>query len=54
MAKYTVNKKFEDIHTGDVYGVGDTIDMTVKRAKEVADNLDDTFLTRVEEEKNED
>ncbi|QVV90827.1 hypothetical protein [Weissella tructae] len=46
MAKYLVKKEFIDKETNERYAVGATIDMTVKRAKEVANNLDDTFLER--------
>ncbi|AYJ46884.1 hypothetical protein D8N35_12775 [Enterococcus casseliflavus] len=51
MAKYNVLKKFRDKETKEVYEVGAVIDMTVKRAEEVAVNLDDSFLERVEEKK---
>ncbi|MGG5335408.1 hypothetical protein IGI91_001477 [Enterococcus sp. AZ154] len=51
MAKYNVLKKFRDKETKEVYEVGTVIDMTVKRAEEVAVNLDDSFLERVEEKK---
>ena len=51
MAKYNVLKKFRDKETKEVYEVGPVIDMTVKRAEEVAVNLDDSFLERVEEKK---
>lgn len=46
MAKYLVKKEFIDKDTEKRYTVGSIIDMTVKRAKEVATNLDDTFLER--------
>lgn len=51
MAKYNVLKKFRDKETKEVYEVGTVIDMTVKRAEEVAVNLDNSFLERVEEKK---
>ena len=49
MAKYNVLKKFRDKETKEVYEAGTVIDMTVKRAEEVAVNLDDSFLERAEE-----
>lgn len=51
MVKYNVLKKFRDKETKEVYEAGTVIDMTVKRAEEVAVNLDDSFLERVEEKK---
>ena len=51
MAKYNVLKKFRDKETKEVYEAGTVIDMPVKRAEEVAVNLDDSFLERVEEKK---
>ncbi|WP_347100617.1 hypothetical protein [Enterococcus gallinarum] len=51
MAKYNVLKKFRDKETKEVYEAGTVIDMTVKRVEEVAVNLDDSFLERVEEKK---
>lgn len=51
MAKYNVLKKFRDKETKEVYEAGTVINMTVKRAEEVAVNLDDSFLERVEEKK---
>lgn len=51
MAKYNILKKFRDKETKEVYEAGTVIDMTVKRAEEVAVNLDDSFLERVEEKK---
>lgn len=51
MAKYNVLKKFRDKETKEVYEEGTVIDMTVKRAEEVAVNLDDSFLERAEEKK---
>ena len=49
MAKFKALKTFRDIHTDQIYQKGAVIEMTVKRAKEVEKNLDDTFLERVEE-----
>lgn len=49
MAKFKALKTFRDIHTKEIYQAGTVIDMTVKRAKEVEKNLDETFLERVEE-----
>ncbi|MGG4156173.1 hypothetical protein [Peribacillus muralis] len=49
MAKYKVLKTFKDIHTNEVYNPHQEIEMTVKRAKEVEQNLDDSYLSRVEE-----
>lgn len=48
MAEFKVLKDFKDVHTGEVYSEGDEIEMTVKRSKEVAKNLDDTYLERIE------
>lgn len=49
MAKFKVLKAFQDIETDEIYSVDQEIDMTVKRAKEVEKNLDDSFLEKVEE-----
>lgn len=49
MVKFKVLKKFRDKQTKEVYQPNTEIEMTVKRAKEVAKNLDDTFLERIEE-----
>ena len=49
MAKFKTLKMFRDIHTEQIYQKGTVIEMTVKRAKEVEKNLDDTFLERIEE-----
>lgn len=54
MAKYIVNKGFIDIETRERYTEGQEIDMTVKRAKEVEDNLKDygiKFLDRIDNKK---
>lgn len=53
MAKYKVLKDFKDIKNGKVYRKNDEIEMTVKRSVEVSDNLDDTFLERLDEPKTE-
>lgn len=47
MAKFKVLKVFRDIETKEVYEVNQEIDLTVKRAKEVVENLDDSFLEKV-------
>lgn len=51
MVKFKVKKVFQDIHTKEVYEVGQVIDIPVKRSKEVAENLDDSYLERVDEPK---
>lgn len=51
MAKFKVLKTFRDIHTGEVYEAKKEIEMTVKRSEEVAANLGDTFLKRLDEPK---
>ena len=51
MAKFKVLKNFRDIHTNEIHKENTEIEMTVKRAKEVEKNLDDSFLERIEEEK---
>lgn len=48
MAKFKVLKKFKDIKTNEVYVKGSEIEMTVKRSEEVAKNLDDTYLERLD------
>lgn len=48
MAKFKVLKKFRDIHTKDVYDGNSEIEMTVKRSEEVAKNLDDSYLERLD------
>ncbi|BAM46346.1 hypothetical protein [Amphibacillus xylanus] len=48
MAKYKVLKTFRDIHTKEVYKKDSVIDITVKRADEVAKNLDGSFLDRID------
>lgn len=56
MAKYKVLKQFRDIHTKKIYEPNTEIEMTVKRAEEVAKNLDGSFLERIDNktEKNKD
>lgn len=48
MAKFKVLKQFRDIHTKAVHEKGDEIEMTVKRSDEVAKNLDDSYLERLD------
>lgn len=48
MAKYKVLKKFKDIHTKEVYKPNTEIEMTVKRAEEVENNLDSSYLKRID------
>lgn len=48
MAKFKVLKKFRDTHTKDVYAENAEIEMTVKRSEEVAKNLDDSYLERLD------
>jgi len=50
MAKFKVNKKFKDVHTGKVYEAGDVIELAAERVKEVGVNLGDDRLTAVETE----
>lgn len=50
MVKYKVMKKFRDVHTKEIYEQNTEIEMTVKRADEVTQNLDDSFLIRVDNE----
>ncbi|HFK6151534.1 hypothetical protein [Listeria monocytogenes] len=51
MAKFEVLKKFKDKDTKEVYEKGTEIELTVKRAGEVADNLGASFLKRLDEPK---
>jgi hypothetical protein len=53
LAKYKVLKTFKDIHTNEVYEPNQEIEMKVTRAKEVEQNLDGSFLSRVEENEDE-
>lgn len=48
MAKYKVLKPFKDTHTKERYKEGQEIEMLVKRADEVASNLDNTYLERLD------
>lgn len=48
MAKFKVKKRFKDIKTNEVYQKSAEIEMTVKRSEEVAKNLDDTYLERLD------
>ena len=50
MAKFKVLKKFRDIETKKIYEPESVIELTVKRSEEVAKNLDDTYLERVNED----
>lgn len=52
MAKYKVIKSFRDKETKEVYKADDVIEMTVKRANEVAENLKNrgVYLERIKEE----
>lgn len=52
MAKYKVLKKFRDIETKDIYEKDAEIELTVKRAEEVAENLKGRgdFLERIDVE----
>lgn len=53
MAKFKVLKVFKDKDTQEVYRVskkGESIELTVKRADEVAAKLGDGFLERIEED----
>ena len=51
MAKFKVLKTFRDKHTKEVYKKDSVIDITVKRADEVAKNLDGSFLERIDDKK---
>lgn len=50
MAKFKVLKEFRDTHTKEIYEEDSIIEMTVKRSEEVIQNLDASFLQRIEEE----
>ena len=39
MAKYEVAKEFKDAYTKKIYQVGEVIELTKQRAKEIDDNL---------------
>ncbi|EOI00680.1 hypothetical protein UAY_01783 [Enterococcus moraviensis ATCC BAA-383] len=47
--KVTVNQVFRDIHTKDVYEVGQIIEMTDERYDEIIENLGEGFIQVVEE-----
>lgn len=51
MAKFEVLKKFKDKDTKEVYEKGTEIELTVRRADEVSDNLGTSFLKRLDEPK---
>lgn len=48
MAEFKVLKPFKDTHTKEKYIKDQEIEITVKRSEEVAKNLDDTFLKRLD------
>ncbi len=48
MAKFKVLKSFRDIETKEIYAIDQEIELTAKRAKEVVENLDDSFLEKIE------
>lgn len=51
MAKYKVLEVFRDKETQEVYKVNQEVELAVKRAKEIEDNLKDhgsTFLERID------
>lgn len=48
MAKFKVLKVFQDIETKEIYAIDQEVELTAKRAKEVVENLDDSFLEKVE------
>lgn len=54
MAKYIVKKQYRDLELGRILTPGEDVEMTVKRAEEVAKSLKDrghgdTYLERVTE-----
>ncbi len=51
MVKFLIKKDFKDVHTGQVYKKGEEQDFTVKRADEIEQNLDGSFLVRKEDKK---
>ena len=56
MAKYRVLDKFKNKETGEVYTVGQEVELTVKRAKEIQANLESygvDFLERLDNKKKE-
>ena len=48
MAKFKVLKSFRDIETKETYAIDQEIEFTAKRAKDVVENLDDSFLEKIE------
>lgn len=51
MAKYKVLSKFKNKETGETYKIGQEIELTVKRAKEIEKNLESygyKFLERID------
>lgn len=57
MAKYKVLNKFKNKETKEVYTVGQEVELTVKRAKEIEDNLESygvDFLERIDNKKESD
>lgn len=57
MATYKVLKPFRDKHTKELYGKGQEVEMTVKRADEAIKNLkkyDGEFLERTDNKAEED
>lgn len=53
MAKFVVLNDFKDKETQLVHETGDVVELTVARAKEVASNLGDKFLFRIDNLKEE-
>ncbi|MEB6263613.1 hypothetical protein [Mammaliicoccus sciuri] len=51
MVKFLIKKDFKDVHTGQVYKKGEEQDFTIKRADEIEENLDGSFLVRKEDKK---
>lgn len=54
MARYKVLNKFKDLQENETYEVGQEIEMTVKRADEVVENLskhNKKFLERIDDKK---
>lgn len=47
MAKFKVLKEFRDIETKEIYAIDQEVELTAKRAKEVVENLDDSFLEKL-------
>lgn len=51
MVKFLVKKDFKDIHTGKLYKQDEVHDFTIKRADEIEQNLDSSFLVRKDNKK---